>query len=93
MIAPLEQVPTQGAEPNRGRLVLVTIVGVYPIITALLTVFAEMMAAWPMWMRTLVVAPLMVVIMTYVVQPLMMLMFRRWIFSDPVTTAAPELEH
>jgi antibiotic biosynthesis monooxygenase (ABM) superfamily enzyme len=80
MIAPL---PSKAMEPNRARLVLVTILGVYPIITLLLTVFADFMIGWPMWMRTLVIAPLMVVVMTYVVQPFVMRQFHGWIFDKP----------
>jgi len=64
------------AMPDRNRLALLVLVGVYPIITAILYVLGPLTAGWEVWQRTLVLAPLMVTLMVYGLIPLITTRFR-----------------
>ena len=55
-----------GAQPtrfSRARFALLVLLGVYPLITMLLYVILPLTETWPIWQRTLVIAPIMVSIM------------------------------
>lgn len=65
--------------PSRQRQFLVTLVGVYPIITALLYLVLPLTAGWPIWQTTLIVAPLMVAIMVFWMIPTIQKRFGRFI--------------
>ena len=64
------------AMPNRNRLALLVLVGVYPIITAILYVLGPLTAGWDVWQRTLVLAPVMVTLMVYGLIPFITTRFR-----------------
>lgn len=51
--------------PVRLRQFLVTLFGVYPIITLILYLVLPLTAGWPIWQTTLIVTPLMVAIMVF----------------------------
>jgi antibiotic biosynthesis monooxygenase (ABM) superfamily enzyme len=51
--------------PVRSRQFLVTLFGVYPIITLILYLVLPLTAGWPIWQTTLIVTPLMVAIMVF----------------------------
>ena len=51
--------------PDRSRQFLVTLFGVYPIITLILYLVLPLTAGWPIWQTTLIVTPLMVAIMVF----------------------------
>jgi antibiotic biosynthesis monooxygenase (ABM) superfamily enzyme len=59
--------------------------GAYPVITGLLMAFSSILADWPIYLRTLVVVPLMVLIMTFAVQPLMTRLFGTWLRTPDST--------
>jgi antibiotic biosynthesis monooxygenase (ABM) superfamily enzyme len=63
----------------RLRLALLTLLAVYPFITAMLYVVFPLTDGWPLYARTLVVAPLMVVAMMFVIMPLLQRSFGRFI--------------
>lgn len=67
--------------PVRHRQFLVTLLGVYPIITLLLYVVLPMTAGWPIWQTTLIVAPLMVAIMVFWLIPTIQRFFGRFIMQ------------
>lgn len=73
--------PAQSAPPLRVRLrlALLTLLAVYPFITALLYVIFPLTDGWPLYARTLVVAPLMVVAMMFFIMPLLQRGFGRFI--------------
>ncbi|TGQ46044.1 hypothetical protein EN859_006075 [Mesorhizobium sp. M00.F.Ca.ET.216.01.1.1] len=50
---------------SRPRFALLVLLGVYPLITAILYVIFPLTADWPIWQRTLIIAPLMVTIMIW----------------------------
>lgn len=67
------------AMPNRNRMALLVLIGVYPIITAILYLVGPLTAGWQVWQRTLVLAPLMVVVMVYGLIPVIQARFRSFL--------------
>ena len=55
---------------SRPRFGLLVTLGVYPLITALTYLTAPWTTDWPIWGRTLLIAPVMVGIILYVLLPL-----------------------
>ena len=51
-------------------------IGVYPVITALLYLVVPLTEGWSIWQRTLVIAPIMVAIMIWGLIPAIQTLFR-----------------
>lgn len=64
---------------SRPRFALLVLLGVYPLITALLYLIFPLTDGWLIWQRTLVIAPLMVMIMIYGLIPGVQKAFRGFI--------------
>jgi antibiotic biosynthesis monooxygenase (ABM) superfamily enzyme len=64
--------------PPRYKMVVVTWLAVFPLITAILLLFGPLLSQLPMLLRTLVLTGVMVTMMTYVVMPLVSL----WLYPD-----------
>lgn len=64
---------------SRPRFVLLVLLGAYPLITALLYLVIPITVGWPIWQRTVVVAPLMVAAMVYGVIPQVQRRFHRFL--------------
>lgn len=45
---------------SRPRFALLVLIGVYPIITAVTYLVEPLTAGWPVWVRTLLITPIMV---------------------------------
>jgi antibiotic biosynthesis monooxygenase (ABM) superfamily enzyme len=73
MSAPAARGASQFSKP---RFALLVLVGVYPIITALLYVVLPLTDGWTTWQRTLVIAPLMVMLMVWGLIPSIQSHFR-----------------
>jgi uncharacterized protein len=69
--------------PPRYKLALLTWAGAWAVITLLLTVLGPAMAAWPLGLRTLVLSVVMVVVLTWLVIPALMRLFRNWLTRMP----------
>jgi antibiotic biosynthesis monooxygenase (ABM) superfamily enzyme len=69
--------------PPRYKLALLSWVGAYTVITAILAVLGPLMATWPLMLRTLPLSVLMVVAMTWVVVPTLTRLFRGWLTQTP----------
>ncbi len=67
---------------SRPRFALLVLLGVYPVITALLYFVFPLTGGWPLWQRTLLVAPMMVASMIWGVIPAVRKLFRG--FINPV---------
>ncbi|AWK88169.1 hypothetical protein [Azospirillum thermophilum] len=67
--------------PIRSRLRFTALValGVYPVVTLLLYAVLSVTPGWATWQRTLIVAPLMVVIVVWVLIPTINRRFGRWL--------------
>lgn len=60
-------VPRPATQPLAARLrfAMLVLIGVYPLITALLYAVIPLTSGWSIWQRDLVVVPIMVVIMIF----------------------------
>ncbi len=67
------------ALPSRHRLALLVLVGVYPLITAIIYGVAPFTVGWEIWQRNLVVAPIMVAAMVYGMIPFSQARFRAFL--------------
>jgi antibiotic biosynthesis monooxygenase (ABM) superfamily enzyme len=76
--------------PPRYKLALLSWVGAYAVITAILAVLGPLMATWPLLLRTLLLSVLMVVAMTWFVVPSLTRLFRGWLVpASPPSAKAP----
>lgn len=64
---------------SRPRFALLVMLGVYPLITALLYLVFPLTAGWSIWQRTLVIVPMMVVVMVWGLLPTVQRLFRRFL--------------
>lgn len=64
---------------SRTRFTLLVMLGVYPLITALLYLVFPLTDGWSIWQRTLVIAPLMVVIIIWCLIPTIQRLFRSFL--------------
>lgn len=71
--------PTRASAPPRYKLAVLSWVGAYTVITAILAVLGPMMATWPLPLRTLPLSVLMVLAMTWLVVPSLTRLFRGWL--------------
>jgi len=71
---------------SRPRFALLVLVGVYPLITAILYAVLPLTEGWTIWQRTLVIAPLMVTIMIWGLIPAVQTRFGT--FLNPPVKAA-----
>jgi antibiotic biosynthesis monooxygenase (ABM) superfamily enzyme len=72
----------QPARFSRPRFALLVLLGVYPLITVLLYLILPLTDGWPIWQRTLLIAPIMVTIMVWGLIPGVQKLFRS--FINPV---------
>ena len=63
-------------------MVIVTWLGVFPIVTIIFSVFGHWLNLLPTLVRTLVFTALMVTLMSYVVMPRLMRLFAFWLYPD-----------
>ncbi|WP_244487825.1 hypothetical protein [Aminobacter sp. DSM 101952] len=61
---------------SRPRFALMVLIGVYPLITALLYLVMPLTDGWTIWQRTLLIAPLMVATMIWGLIPAVQRVFR-----------------
>ena len=66
---------------SRPRFAILVLIGVYPVITVILNVIFPLTIGWPIWQRTLLIAPLMVAIMIWGVIPVVQKRFQS--FCNP----------
>lgn len=64
---------------SRPRFALLVLLGVYPLITVLLYLILPLTDGWPIWQRTLLIAPIMVTIMVWGLIPGVQKLFRSFI--------------
>lgn len=71
----------QPMAPARYKLILLSWAGTYVVITANLEVLGPWVAPWPLPLRTLLLSAVMVTAMTSAVTPVLVRLFRRWLFA------------
>ena len=74
-----EQAPPATPRPPRYKQAVITWLGVYPALTVILAVLGPTMESWPLPVRTLLVSVVMVIVLTWLILPFLMRMFRSWI--------------
>lgn len=74
--APVAAAKTQFSRP---RFALLVLIGVYPLITALLYLILPLTEGWHIWQRTLLIAPIMVAIMIWGLIPQVQGRFRTFL--------------
>jgi antibiotic biosynthesis monooxygenase (ABM) superfamily enzyme len=71
--------PLSPRKLSRVRYAAALTIGAYPVITGLLYGLGPIIAEWPIWEKTLAIAPLMVPLMVWGVIPLTHFWFHRLI--------------
>lgn len=69
--------------PPRWKMAIVTVIGIFPLILWAVPLLAEALAKLPSALATLVVTSIIVVVMTWVVMPALVRLFRPWLFPIP----------
>jgi uncharacterized protein len=75
--------PVGCSQPPRYKIVVVTLLAIYPLIALVQVTLVPLMAGWPVLLRTLVSSALLVCLMSYAVMPLMTRLFSRWLYGTP----------
>lgn len=65
--------------PSKLRFALFVFLGVYPLVTLLLTVLMPLTPGWPLPLRTLVLVPIMVTAMVWGIIPFIQIRLKRWL--------------
>lgn len=60
---------TPRPQPSKLRLSLVMLAVVYPFVTSILYILMPLTEGWPLWERTLLLAPIMVFSIVYFIAP------------------------
>ena len=68
--------------PPRGRMAMVTLLAIYPLILFLPAALSPALESLPLMVRGLVVSALLVGLMTYVVMPRMTRLFAAWLYPS-----------
>jgi antibiotic biosynthesis monooxygenase (ABM) superfamily enzyme len=68
--------------PPRYKLVVITWLAIYPLISAVFCFFGEPLQRLPLGIRTLAVTLIVVPAMLYVVMPIMTPLFERWLYPS-----------
>jgi antibiotic biosynthesis monooxygenase (ABM) superfamily enzyme len=71
---------TTAAQPTRWKLWLLTVCGIYPIITVLATATAPLLGALAVPLRLAVLIPIAVAAMVWIVMPALTSRFQTWLF-------------
>lgn len=66
--------------PPKPKMALVTLLGVYPLSMLLPKLVEPFASAWPPPLRSLLIAALIVIGLTWAVMPALTKLFRRWLF-------------
>ncbi|MDH4440446.1 MAG: hypothetical protein QE284_08670 [Rhizobium sp.] len=75
--------------PSKHRLAALMLVVIYPFVTAILYVLMPLTQDWPIWARTLVLAPVMVFSIVYGIAPLLNRHLGWFILRQPRPTRLP----
>jgi uncharacterized protein len=68
--------------PPRYKLVALTWLAIYPLITAVFFFFGDPLQQLPLGIRTLVVTAIIVPAMIYLVMPILTPLFERWLYPS-----------
>jgi len=77
-----DQASAATPRPPRYKQAVITWLGVYPALTLILATLGPTMESWPLPLRTLLVSVVMVIALTWLILPLLMRIFRTWMFRS-----------
>jgi len=87
--------PPGQTAPPRWKMALVTLMTIYPLIMLVQTLAGPAMTNWPIWLRSLISAGLLVSLMTYLAMPFSTRLFAGWLYGrrapHPVNLKQEEL--
>lgn len=69
--------------PSKHRLALLMLLVIYPFVTAILYVLMPLTEGWPIWARTALLAPIMVLSIVYGIAPALQKHFAWFILRQP----------
>ncbi|MFN3317268.1 MAG: hypothetical protein ACK43M_00890 [Allorhizobium sp.] len=69
--------------PSKHRLALLMLLVIYPFVTAILYVLMPLTEGWPIWARTALLAPIMVLSIVYGIAPAIQKHFAWFILRQP----------
>lgn len=78
--------PAGRAPPPRWKMIPITLLAVFPLISLVQVTLVPLLANWPVLLRTLTTSALFVCLMTYLVMPPMTRLFSRWLYGPPAGT-------
>ena len=79
---PDHRAPASTGVPPKYKVALLTWVGVYPVITAILAIVGPATASWPLPLRTLLLSGLMVPVLTWLVIPALSRVLNGWLRTN-----------
>jgi antibiotic biosynthesis monooxygenase (ABM) superfamily enzyme len=79
---PDHRAPASTGVPPKYKVALLTWVGVYPVITAILAIVGPATASWPLPLRTLLLSGLMVPVLTWLVIPALTRVLNGWLRTN-----------
>jgi antibiotic biosynthesis monooxygenase (ABM) superfamily enzyme len=68
--------------PPRIKMAHLTLLGVYPLSMLFPKLIAPLTPSWPLWIRGLIIAALIVVSLTWFVMPSLTRVFEKWLFPS-----------
>jgi antibiotic biosynthesis monooxygenase (ABM) superfamily enzyme len=74
--------PPSGRPFPRWKMVAVTLLAIYPLISLVQLLLVPILPDWPILLRTLVTSTLLVFLMTYIVMPIMTQLFAPWLYGS-----------
>lgn len=77
--------PVGSVQPPRWKMVVVTLMAVYPLISLVQVSLVPLLSEWPFLLRTLATSALFVCLMTYTIMPLISRLFSRWLYGGQST--------
>ena len=79
----MTHISTSRPIPSKHRLALLMLLVIYPFVTAILYVLMPLTEGWPIWARTALLAPIMVLSIVYGIAPAIQKHFAWFILRQP----------
>ena len=79
----MTHIPASRPTPSKHRLALLILLVIYPFVTAILYVLMPLTEGWPIWARTALLAPIMVLSIVYGIAPVIQKHFAWFILRQP----------
>jgi antibiotic biosynthesis monooxygenase (ABM) superfamily enzyme len=79
----MTHISTSRPIPSKHRLALLMLLVIYPFVTAILYVLMPLTEGWPIWGRTALLAPIMVLSIVYGIAPAIQKHFAWFILRQP----------